>query len=274
MEHYFSNPHWSQMMRLSTALLCSSLLLISSLLQIHQSAYSAPQASYAQQIEAAYKAWSKNPRATQPIQRTSDPNVEANQLRATLMMGTDVRQETKFKLLKRLSDAEKSSGANSVKLVPILLQLAAVPGTDNGPAMLQRAISIANSATLAPDKASDNLAAAEWLSIAGSPETFFVVNGGSGSGAAILTDDLRESMLKTSFKLALNLSGLTDDTLNTLFDLCDMYREQKHTDELVAVGRLTLNALSTMKQERAYPMQKSFSMSIARTSTSCTIQQS
>lgn len=239
-------------MRLSASILCFSLLLLPS------SVSAAKEVSYAQQIDAAYKEWSKTPSSSETITRTSDPNVEAFQLRATLMMGTDVRQETKFKLLKRLSDIEKSSGANSMKLVPILLQLAALPGLEDGLRNLQRAISIANSAPLTPDKQSDNAAAAEWLHLAASPDTFFVVAGGRDSGSAILTDDLRESMLKTSFKLGLRVAGINDDVLNTLIDLCEMYRKQKHADELVAIGRSTLNAFSSTNTDRVRSMQKKF----------------
>ncbi len=213
---------------------------------------------YAQQIDAAYKTWAKSPPSGE-IPRSGDPHVEAMQLRATLFMGQDVRQETKYKLLKRLSDIEKSSGANSVKLVPILLQLAALPGLDDGLRNLQKAVALANGAPLTPDKKSDNMAAAEWLYIAGSPDTFFVVAGGANSGSAILTDDLRESMLKASFKLGLKVAGLNSDVLDTLLSLCDTYRKQKHTEELIAIGRATLNALAaSAESDKAHSMQRKF----------------
>jgi len=203
----------------------------------------ASELSYAQQIDAAYKIWVKSPPSS-VIPRSGDPHVEAIQLRATLIMGQDVRQETKFKLLNRLSEIERSSGGNSVRLVPILLQLAALPGLDDGLRNVQRALAIANAAPLTADKQSDNMAAAEWLYIAGSQDTFFVVAGGANSGSAILTDDLRESMLKASFKLGLKVAGLNSDVLDTLLCLSDIYCKKKHSEELIAIGRATLNALA------------------------------
>lgn len=218
----------------------------------------AAESSYAQQIDAAYKAWGKIPPSNEIIPRTSDPNVEALQLRATLFLGQDVRQETKFKLLKRLSDIEKAGGANSVQLIPILVQLAALPGLDDGARNLQRAISIANTAPLTPAKKSDNIAAAEWLYMAASPDTFFVVKGGEKSGSAILTDDLRKTMLEASFKLGLKTAGLSNDVFDTLLALCDVYCAQKDSDRLVAIGRSTINALSTSDTDQVRRMKKKF----------------
>lgn len=218
----------------------------------------ASELSYAQQIDAAYKIWVKSPPSAE-IPRSGDPHVEAMQLRATLFMGQDVRQETKFKLLNRLAEIEKSSGGSSVKLVPILLQLAALPGLDDGLRNVQRAVSIANAAPLTPDKKSDNMAAAEWLYIAGSSDTFFVVAGGANSGSAILTDGVRESMLKASFKLGLKVAGLNSDVLDTLLSLCDTYRKQRHSDELIAIGRATLNALAaSTDSEKTHSMKRKF----------------
>lgn len=218
----------------------------------------ASELSYAQQIEAAYKIWVKSPPSC-VIPRSGDPHVEAMQLRATLIMGQDVRQETKFKLLNRLSEIEKGSGRNSVRLVPILLQLAALPGLDDGLRNLQRAVAIANAAPLTADKQSDNMAAAEWLYIAGSPDTFFVVAGGANSGSAILTDALRESLLKASFKLGLKVAGLNSDVLDTLLCLSDIYCKQKHSEELIAIGRATLNALAASADSKeSYSMKRKF----------------
>lgn len=223
-----------------------------------EAAAAARENSYAQQIDEAYKAWGKIPASNETIARSTDPNVEALQLRATLFLAQDVRQETKFKLLKRLSDIEKSSGTNSVQLVPILVQLAALPGLDDGLRNLQRAVSIANTAPITPGKKSDNMTAAEWLYMAASPDTFFVVEGGSKSGSAILTDDLRKTMLESSFKLGLKTAGLSSDVFDTLLALLDVYCTQKDTDKLVAIARSTLSALSTSDTDQVRRMKKKF----------------
>ncbi len=64
---------------------CCFALLASPLL-----ASAASELSYAQQIDAAYKTWAKSPPSVE-IPRSGDPHLEAMQLRATLIMGQDVR---------------------------------------------------------------------------------------------------------------------------------------------------------------------------------------